>query len=108
MPADPGAVTAGSDGVRLTVREATVKHWSVQDAKTRFSELLRACQSIGPQLVTLRGQPVAVLVSATEWKSLQQDPRPSLKDLLLANRPGFDLPLTDRPRIRPRPVDLDD
>ena len=36
--------------------------WPVQDAKARFSELLTACLTDGPQMVTKRGTEAAVLV----------------------------------------------
>lgn len=85
-----------------------MKHWPVQDAKARFSELLRASLSDGPQMVTLRGQDAAVLVPVEEWRRLQKTARPSLKDILLGDGPRFDLELPDRHRFRARPVDLDD
>jgi len=71
-----------------------MKSWPVQDAKARFSELLDACVSEGPQVVTRRGLETAVLVPIGEWRRLQQAARPSLKDLLLsdAGRADFDLP----------------
>ena len=58
--------------------------WPVQDAKARFSELLDACVSEGPQVVTRRGSETAVLVPIAEWKRLRDAARPSLKELLLS------------------------
>lgn len=71
-----------------------MKVWPVQDAKARFSELLDACVSEGPQVVTRRGTETAVLVPIAEWKRLNNAARPSLKDLLLSDvgRADFDLP----------------
>jgi len=46
-----------------------VKHWSVQDAKARFSELLRAAEK-QPQRITVRGKPAAVLLSDTDYRRL--------------------------------------
>ncbi len=68
--------------------------WPVQDAKARFSELLDACVSEGPQVVTRRGAETAVLVPIAEWKRLSNAARPSLKALLLSDvgRADFDLP----------------
>lgn len=85
-----------------------MRHWPVQDAKARFSELLRASLSDGPQMVTLRGQETAVLVPVAEWKRLQKGARPSLKDILLGDGPRFELELEPRLSLTPRPVDLDD
>lgn len=57
--------------------------WPVQDAKARFSELLTACLTEGPQMVTKRGAETAVLVPLSEWRRLQSAERPKLKPLLL-------------------------
>lgn len=85
-----------------------MKHWPVQDAKARFSELLRASLKDGPQMVTLRGQEAAVLVPAEEWRRLQKASKPTLKDILLGDGPRFDLELEPRVRLTPRSVDLED
>ena len=58
--------------------------WQVQEAKSRFSEFLQRSLSDGPQTVTLRGVPTAVLVPIEEWERLQRNARPDLKDWLLA------------------------
>jgi antitoxin Phd len=58
--------------------------WQIQEAKARFSELLRASVEDGPQTVTRRGVPLAVLVSAAQWNALSRAGAPTLKDLLLA------------------------
>lgn len=44
--------------------------WPVQDAKQRFSELLRAVAAEGSQTVTRHGVPVAVVVPIDEYRSL--------------------------------------
>ncbi|MBS0643892.1 MAG: type II toxin-antitoxin system Phd/YefM family antitoxin [Proteobacteria bacterium] len=79
-----------------------MKHWPVQDAKARFSELLDTCLKEGPQMVTRRGAEAAVLVPASDWRRLQQAARPSLKDLLLSDEARGDLPLPRRGRLRRR------
>jgi len=61
-----------------------MKSWPVQDAKSRFSEFLKASLTEGPQVVTLRGVETAVLVPMQEWRSLRERARPTLKALLLA------------------------
>jgi antitoxin Phd len=38
--------------------------WSLQDAKARFSEVVRRAQEEGPQTVTIRGHPAAVVTAA--------------------------------------------
>lgn len=57
--------------------------WQVQDAKTRFSELLAASLADGPQIVTQCGVETAVLVSMEQWRRLQALARPALKAWLL-------------------------
>ena len=45
--------------------------WPVHDAKARFSELLEASISEGPQVVTKHGKAAAVLVPIRQWDALQ-------------------------------------
>jgi prevent-host-death family protein len=63
-------------------------HWQIQDAKQRFSEMIRAVTSEGPQVITRHGEDVAVVVDITEYHRLT---RPSL-DLtsVLLGGPKFD------------------
>ncbi len=76
--------------------------WPVQDAKARFSELLDACVSEGPQMVTRRGAEAAVLVPIAEWKRLHSAARPSLKSLLLSDVGRADFKLPQRGSARRR------
>jgi prevent-host-death family protein len=79
-----------------------MKNWPVQDAKARFSELLDACVSEGPQLVTRRGTETAVLVPIDQWKRLSHAARPSLKDLLISDVGRFDIELPERGKAKRR------
>ncbi len=72
------------------------KHWAVQDAKAKFSELLNACLEEGPQVVTKRGHEAAVLITIQEWNTLKKLARPSLKSLLLSEEAKGDLLLPKR------------
>jgi prevent-host-death family protein len=45
--------------------------WLLQDAKARFSELVRRAQSEGPQMVTVHGREEVVVVSAVEFRRLK-------------------------------------
>lgn len=40
----------------------TPGHWQIQDAKQRFSEMIRAVAHEGPQVITRHGEDVAVIV----------------------------------------------
>jgi prevent-host-death family protein len=45
--------------------------WRLQDAKARFSELVRRVQSEGPQTVTVHGRDQVVVVAADEFRRLK-------------------------------------
>lgn len=45
-------------------------YWPLQDAKSRFSELVRRVKSDGPQHVTLHGREEVVVVSAAEFRRM--------------------------------------
>ena len=45
--------------------------WRLQDAKARFSELVRMAHSDGPQHVTLHGRDAVVVVAADEFDRLK-------------------------------------
>jgi prevent-host-death family protein len=47
--------------------------WLLQDAKARFSELVRRVRSEGPQHVSLHGRDAVVVVSAEEFRRLKGD-----------------------------------
>jgi prevent-host-death family protein len=48
-------------------------HWSLQDAKARFSELVRRVRTEGPQHVTVHGRDEVVVVAADEFRRLKGD-----------------------------------
>ena len=84
------------------VCESAMKRWSARGANRHFGTLLETCLMEGPQLVTRYGVEVAVLLSAQEWRRLQEVARPTLKALLLGDQPRGDLPVPERGRLRRR------
>jgi antitoxin Phd len=78
--------------------------WQLQEAKQRFSELVRQARAHGPQMVTRHGEEVAVVVSIEEYRRLT-DERPSFKEFLLA-APDLESLAIDRPREQARVVEL--
>jgi prevent-host-death family protein len=44
--------------------------WKLEDAKARFSEVVRRAHSDGPQHVTVRGQESVVIISVEELRKL--------------------------------------
>jgi prevent-host-death family protein len=49
-------------------------HWALQDAKSRFSELVRRARAVGPQHVTVHGREEAVVISSEEYRRLKGGP----------------------------------
>ena len=82
--------------------------WSVQQAKAKFSEFLKATIEQGPQMVTYHGEETAVLVPVAEYRKLKAASRPTLKQWLLAPTPNFEIPLRPRKEYSLRaPVEFD-
>jgi prevent-host-death family protein len=81
--------------------------WRLQDAKARFSEVVRLARESGPQRVTLHGRDAVVIVSAETYD--REWPRHGGSRLVnaLAASPlaevDFERPFVDAPV---RPVDL--
>ena len=46
-------------------------YWLLQDAKARFSELVRRVRSEGPQHVTVHGRDEVVVIAAEEFRRLK-------------------------------------
>ena len=80
-----------------------MRTWRVQNAKARFCALLEASLKEGPQMITKRGNEVAVLVSDEEWRRLQKVTGPTLKYLLLLDGSRAEMPLPPRGGLRRRP-----
>jgi len=60
--------------------------WTLQDAKNRFSEVVRSAVEIGPQTVTKHGVATVVIVSTGDYES-ERKPFMSVYDAL--RPPGF-------------------
>jgi len=58
---------------RRRKRSSTTGQWLLQDAKARFSELVRRVHSEGPQHVTVHGRDEVVVMSAEEFRRLKGD-----------------------------------
>ncbi len=59
--------------------------WQLQEAKSRFSEVVELSLSEGPQLVTRRGEDAVVILSALDYRRMSGVPS-LLKTLLGAPR----------------------
>src|SRR3546814_3753352 len=60
---------------------ASPSAWKLEDAKARFSEVVRRARSDGPQRVSVRGKDAVVVVSAEEFERLLP-PDPGYKPLV--------------------------
>lgn len=48
--------------------------WKLEDAKARFSEVVRLAEKAGPQLVTIRGREAAVILAPEQYRQLLPKP----------------------------------
>ena len=62
--------------------------WQLQDAKNQFSKVVQSARSHGPQIITLRGERAAVVLSAQDFDALTAA-RPTIVDHILS-RPAWD------------------
>jgi len=47
-----------------------MRAWQIQEAKARFSEMLRESERAGPQAITSHGEEVAVVVCKADYERL--------------------------------------
>lgn len=79
--------------------------WQLQEAKQRFSHVVKRALEEGPQVVTRHGEETVVIVAAAEYRQLvRKAGRKSFKEhILSAPLEGIDL---ERSKDTDRPVDL--
>jgi prevent-host-death family protein len=81
--------------------------WQLQEAKQRFSELIKSVEAEGPQIVTRHGHEVAVVITMAEYRHLRNDKEEEDFKAFLQSAPGVGLEIS-RPAEFPRPVILDE
>lgn len=77
-------------------------YWPLQDAKARFSELVRRARSDGPQHVTVHGREGVVVVAAEEFRRLKGDRSGAELVAAMQQSPHREVDL--EPRRDPMPV----
>lgn len=77
--------------------------WQLQDAKNQLSSVVKKAADEGPQMITVRGMPAAVVLSMEEYQRLTK-PKTRLTDFF-KDSPLYDLDL-DRSQDIAREVDL--
>jgi antitoxin Phd len=81
------------------------KVWQLQDAKNRFSEVVNRALAEGPQIVTRRGEEVAVVLSTDEYNRLKKS-KSSLREFFRESPlVGVDLQV-ERDQSYPRDAQL--
>lgn len=98
-----GAVIKAGSGKRGAIPD----HWALQDAKARFSELVRKARTEGPQHVTVHGREEVVVIAAREFRRLQGGATGKALLEVMRASPHKDLDLSvERLPAPVRPVDL--
>lgn len=87
---------------RLSRTSTLPGYWLLQDAKARFSELVRRVRSEGPQHVTVHGREAVVVVAAEAFRKLTGETRGQVLIDALRSVPPEDIDLT--PARAPMPV----
>jgi antitoxin Phd len=88
MPSRTGS--AGRKSAAATARRHASGRWPLQDAKARFSELVRKAQDEGPQRVTVHGRDSVVVLSEDDYARLTGTRSGQLLVDLLASSPLAD------------------
>lgn len=60
------------------------EHWQFQEAKNKLSEVVNRALKLGAQIITRRGEEVAVVLSYDEYKKLQKS-RSNLSEFFRAS-----------------------
>jgi prevent-host-death family protein len=80
--------------------------WQLQEAKQKFSELVRRTLEEGPQVVTKHGEEVVVVVPVEEFRRMSKDgEKMDFKEFLMS-APDLSVLDLERPKEFPRDIDL--
>ncbi len=95
------------DKPRSRGRQLAQRPWLLQDAKARFSELVRRVQSEGPQHVTVHGREAVVVISAEDFRRLKGELKGDALIAALQASPHRDVDLAPKRTAMPvRKVEL--
>jgi prevent-host-death family protein len=99
--------TAKAAKRRRRTRDRRPGRWVLQDAKARFSELVRRVRTEGPQHVTVHGRDEVVVIAAEEFRRLKGDLTGEVLVAAMQASPFRDIDIESaRSRARVRDVDL--
>jgi len=112
-PLKPGGAGHNLVGMTRKIHPARARpgpgpgRWALQDAKARFSELVRRVRDEGPQHVTIHGRDEVVVVSAEEFRRLTGNLTGEALIAAMQASPSRDVELApDRARAPVRDVSL--
>jgi antitoxin Phd len=99
MPSRSGP--AGRKSATVAASNQAAGRWPLQDAKARFSELVRKAQQDGPQRVTVHGRDSIVVLSEDDYARLTGARSGQLLVDLLAASPLADVAFEHAPVTGP-------
>ncbi len=82
------------------------KVWQLQEAKSRFSELVERTLSSGAQIVTRRGKKTVVILPYEEYQRMTEKPNSLTEFLLSSPLAGAELEIT-RDSSKPRDIEIE-
>ncbi|MGI5289321.1 type II toxin-antitoxin system Phd/YefM family antitoxin [Nonomuraea polychroma] len=92
----------------MTAEPLEPTKWQLQEAKQRFSEVVRRAHDEGPQVVMRHGRDVAVILDMEEYRRLKrQEPKPDFKEFLLSGPDLSELDLTRDTNTEMREIDFE-
>ncbi|MGH6740889.1 MAG: type II toxin-antitoxin system Phd/YefM family antitoxin [Bradyrhizobium sp.] len=92
---------------QLRDRRRRQGYWPLQDAKARFSELVRRVRSEGPQHVTVHGRDEVIVIAAEEFRRLKGDLKGDALIAAMQSSPYRHMTIeSGRTRMPVRPVAL--
>ena len=74
-----------------------MRRWQLQEAKARLSEVVKSSQREGPQEISVRGEPVVVVISSADYDRLRQPRPPFVEFLRRSPMTGLELALDRDP-----------
>jgi antitoxin Phd len=81
-----------------------VRHWQLQEAKARLSEVVKSARE-GPQEISVRGEPAAVVLSIEEYERLKKRKLSLAEFVRRSGLVGVDLDL-ERDKSPARDIDF--
>ncbi|MEW5747156.1 MAG: type II toxin-antitoxin system Phd/YefM family antitoxin [Nitrospirota bacterium] len=82
-----------------------MRTWQLQEAKARLSEVIKQASKEGPQTITMRGEPTAVVISKEEYERLKHPRESFVRFMRRSPLYGLDLDL-EREQTLTRVTDI--